>query len=115
MLLIELAKRFKSLVRKIGRSCLRLHKCIFLDSVPNIDEASQRSIDGILGVIHLISGPYLIVITSKLRIGNIHGHAIYKIQSTELVSYARSTSLLNEHQVCFCLSMRRTDECFVII
>ena len=34
-------------------------------------ELYERSIHGIIGIINLISGPYLIVITSKVRIGDI--------------------------------------------
>ncbi len=41
----------------------------------------------------------MIVITSKLRIGDIHEHTIYKVQTTELIPYAHSMSHLNEHQV----------------
>ena len=67
--------------------------------MPNTDGATQQSIRGIIGIIRLISGPYLIVITSKARVGDIHGQPIYKIVSTELIPYARSLSHLNEHQV----------------
>jgi hypothetical protein len=67
--------------------------------MPSTDGATRRSIDGIIGIIRLISGPYLIVITSKVRVGDIHGQPIYKIESTELIPYTRSLSHLNEHQV----------------
>lgn len=67
--------------------------------MPNVDGAIQRTIDGIIGVINLISGPHLIVITSKIRIGEINGHNIYKMQTPELIPYARNMLHLNEHQV----------------
>ncbi len=64
-----------------------------------MDGAIQRSIHGIIGIINLISGPYLIVITSKLRIGDINGHIIYKVQTTDVIPYARNMSHLNQYQV----------------
>ncbi len=71
----------------------------YLDTLPNVDGAIKRSIHGIIGIIHLISGPYLIVITSKLRVGDINGHAIYKVQTTNLIPFTRNTSHLTEQQV----------------
>jgi len=67
--------------------------------LPNVDGAIRRSIHGIIGIINLISGPYLIVITSKVRMGDINGQAIYKVQTTDIIPYARNMSHLNEHQV----------------
>ena len=92
-----------------------MNEIISLDSPPNTDEGSQRSIDGIIGIIHLISGPYLIVITSKLRVGNIHGHAIYKIQTTDFVPFVSSTSHLNESQVIVLVKEHIADYSFEII
>ena len=73
---------------------------MFEGTSPNVDASERRSIHGIVGVIHLISGPHLIVITSKLRVGDVNGQAIYKVQTTDVIPYARGTSHLNEHQVC---------------
>ncbi|CAF5190641.1 unnamed protein product, partial [Rotaria magnacalcarata] len=70
-----------------------------LSSLPNVDGAVRRSIHGIIGVINLISGPNLIVITSKQRMGDINGHAIYKVQTTDIIPYARNMSHLNENQI----------------
>ena len=70
-----------------------------LDTLPNVDRAIRKSIHGIIGIINLISGPYLIVITSKVRIGDINGQAIYKVQTTDIIPYARNMSHLNENQV----------------
>ncbi|CAF0823074.1 unnamed protein product [Rotaria sp. Silwood1] len=67
--------------------------------LPNVDGAIRRSIHGIIGIINLISGPYLIVITSKQRIGDINGHAIYKVQTTDIIPFARNMSHLNEYQI----------------
>jgi hypothetical protein len=70
-----------------------------LDTLPNVDGAIRRSIHGIIGIINLISGPYLIVITSKVRVGDINGQAIYKVQTTDIIPYARNMSHLTEYQV----------------
>lgn len=69
------------------------------DTLPNVDGAIRRSIHGIIGIINLISGPNLIVITSKVRMGDINGQAIYKVQTTDIIPYARNMSHLNEYQV----------------
>ena len=71
----------------------------FSATLPNTDGAIRRSIHGIIGIINLISGPYLIVITSKVRVGDINGQAIYKVQTTDIIPYARNMSHLNEYQV----------------
>lgn len=71
----------------------------FVGNLPNVDGAVQRSIHGIIGILNLIAGPYLLVITSKLRVGDIHGQPIYKIQTTDMIPYTRSLSHLNEYQV----------------
>ncbi|CAF0826250.1 unnamed protein product [Adineta ricciae] len=70
-----------------------------LNNLPNVDGAEQRSIYGIIGIIHLISGPYLIVITSKLHVGDINGQAIYKVQTTDIIPFTHSTLRLTEHQL----------------
>jgi phosphatidylinositol 4-phosphatase len=67
--------------------------------MPDLDGAVQRTIDGIIGIINLIAGPYLIVITSKTLVGDIHGQKIYKIQKIDMIPYARNMSHLNESQV----------------
>ena len=47
----------------------------------------------------LISGPYLIVITSKVKVGDLKGHPIWKVTGTEMLPYKRTTMHLNEQQV----------------
>ncbi len=78
---------------------IKIYFLLFQDTLPNVDGAIRRSIHGIIGIINLISGPYLIVITSKVRIGDINGQAIYKVQTTDIIPYARNMSHLNENQV----------------
>jgi hypothetical protein len=70
-----------------------------VDILPNVDGATRQPIHGIIGIINLIAGPYLIVITSKIRVGDINGKTIYKVQATDVIPYARNMSHLNEYQV----------------
>ncbi|CAF3328579.1 unnamed protein product [Rotaria socialis] len=78
----------------------RAHETIQLHNTsPNVNGARVISIDGIIGIINLISGPYLIVITSKIHVGDINGHEIYRVKTTEIIPYARNTSHLNEYQL----------------
>jgi hypothetical protein len=64
--------------------------------------ANRRLIYGILGVMKLISGPYLIIISSKSKAGMINGEEIWKIDQLELLSYTRNDNHLNDQQVSFC-------------
>ncbi|XP_060553328.1 phosphatidylinositol-3-phosphatase SAC1-A-like isoform X2 [Ruditapes philippinarum] len=51
-----------------------------------------------MGIIRLIAGPYLIVITKKEKVGEIGGHVIWKVTGTELHSYKRTMLHLTEKQ-----------------
>ena len=46
-----------------------------------------------------LSGPYLIVITSKEKVGEIRGNSIWRVTGTEMHSYKRTTMHLTEKQV----------------
>ncbi|XP_046814003.1 phosphatidylinositol-3-phosphatase SAC1 isoform X1 [Vespa crabro] len=61
--------------------------------------ASRRKIWGIVGSIRLLACRYLIVITDALMIGTIAGQQIYKIVSTDVIPYSRSSLHLSEKQV----------------
>ncbi|KAK6178001.1 hypothetical protein SNE40_012847 [Patella caerulea] len=61
--------------------------------------AITRTIYGILGIIRLIAGPYLVVITKKKKVGEINGNTIWQILDTEMHSYKRSTTHLTEGQI----------------
>ncbi|KAK2166809.1 hypothetical protein LSH36_35g08022 [Paralvinella palmiformis] len=67
-----------------------------LQAPPN---AECKLIHGLFGIIRLIAGPYLIVITRKVNIGEIHGQCIYKIVDTEIIPYKKTTLHLNEQQI----------------
>ena len=52
------------------------------EEVNGRDATRMRVCYGVIGVIRLLSGPYLIVITSRLLVAEICGHCIYKITGT---------------------------------
>lgn len=45
-------------------------------------------------------GPYLIVITKREKIGDIDGRTVWKVVSTEVLSFKRTLLHLTEQQVC---------------
>lgn len=61
--------------------------------------ASRRKIWGLVGTIRLLACRYLIVITDAQMCGTIAGHSIYKISSTDVIPYTRSSLHLTEKQV----------------
>ncbi|XP_054715985.1 phosphatidylinositol-3-phosphatase SAC1-like [Uloborus diversus] len=60
--------------------------------------ATSQSICGIIGTIHLIGGPYLIVITKKSIVGDVCGQAIWRIEDTDVIPYARTMLHLTDEQ-----------------
>eukprot|EP00088_Acartia_fossae_P049587 TRINITY_DN5474_c0_g1_i2.p1 TRINITY_DN5474_c0_g1~~TRINITY_DN5474_c0_g1_i2.p1 ORF type:complete len:593 (+),score=84.96 TRINITY_DN5474_c0_g1_i2:28-1806(+) len=60
--------------------------------------ASRKPIHGILGIINLISGPYLIVVTKKVLQGVICGAEVWRILETEIISFSRAEHHLTESQ-----------------
>jgi len=66
--------------------------------IPNM--ASRKPIAGIMGIISLMSGPYLVVITKKARIGALQGGSgdVWRVVETEIISYARSEHHLTQTQ-----------------
>jgi len=69
------------------------------DQIPAI--ASRKPIAGIIGIISLVSGPYLVVITRKARLGALFAGEgeVWKILETEIISYARSEHHLTVEQL----------------
>ena len=61
--------------------------------------ANRKPIAGILGIIPLISGPYLVVVTRKARLGSLQGGEVWRIVETEIISYARSEHHLTPTQL----------------
>jgi len=60
--------------------------------------ASRKPIHGIVGIINLISGPYLIVVTKKILQGVICGAEVWRVLETEIISFSRSDHHLTESQ-----------------
>lgn len=59
---------------------------------------SIKQIWGIFGVIQLIAGKYLILITQIVQIGEILGKTIYRIENVEIIPYQQSELHLTEDQ-----------------
>lgn len=66
--------------------------------LPGADTLKQQ-IYGIFGVIRLTSGPYLIVITKREKIGEIGGHTIWKVLDTALYAFKKTMFHLTEKQI----------------
>ncbi|KAL5021530.1 hypothetical protein ScPMuIL_000685 [Solemya velum] len=60
-----------------------------------------KPIFGIFGIIHLIAGPYLIVITKREKVGELNGHTIWAVTDTEIHSYSKTLFHLTEKQITF--------------
>ena len=74
-----------------------------LDLQPNNGQipavATRKPIAGILGIISLVSGPYLVVVTRKARLGALQGSGeVWRVVETEIISYARSEHHLTQTQ-----------------
>lgn len=61
--------------------------------------ASRKPIAGILGIIPLVSGPYLVVVTRKARLGAVQGGEVWRVVETEIISYARAEHHLTPTQL----------------
>lgn len=61
--------------------------------------ASRKTIYGVLGVIHLIAGPYLVVVTGRTKVGFINSQEVWKLDSAELICYPRTLTHLSDTQV----------------
>ena len=62
-----------------------------MDNQDNVPCNFRKPIAGIVGIISLVSGPYLVVITRKAKLGALLGGQgeLWKIVETEIISYAR--------------------------
>lgn len=60
--------------------------------------ASRKTVYGLVGVLHLIAGPYLILITRRSKVGTLNKQAVWRLDDTEFVPYARSTTFLTSEQ-----------------
>lgn len=72
--------------------------CLQVNNGQIPQSANQKTIYGVLGVIQLLAGPYLIVVTGRKLVGKIAGHKIWKVESAELHSFPRTLTHLSEKQ-----------------
>lgn len=73
----------------------------------------QKPIFGIVGTIKLIAGNFLIVITSKSRVGFLDEHEIFKMDQCELFPYFKSDNHLNENEKKFDIMYKNMVENFL--
>lgn len=88
--------------QRIDFTCLNesINLCFAVGTASQIPTtASRRKIWGLIGTIRLLACRYLIVITDAQMCGTIAGHNIYKISSTDVIPYTRSSLHLTEKQV----------------
>ncbi|XP_072169142.1 phosphatidylinositol-3-phosphatase SAC1-like [Diadema setosum] len=60
--------------------------------------ASRKPVHGLMGIIKLLRGPYLVVITKKEKVGEINGQVVWKVAGTETIPYKKTDLHLNEEQ-----------------
>ena len=53
---------------------------------------------------YCFTGPYLVVITKKTKVGELNGNDVWKVAGTELLSYKRTTLHMNEQQASITFS-----------
>ncbi|XP_067650738.1 phosphatidylinositol-3-phosphatase SAC1-like [Haliotis asinina] len=63
--------------------------------------AITKLIYGVVGIIRLVAGPYLIVMTKREKVGEINGHTIWQLTDTETHSYKRTMLHLTEQQASY--------------
>eukprot|EP00761_Pharyngomonas_kirbyi_P007279 gb/GECH01007289.1/.p1 GENE.gb/GECH01007289.1/~~gb/GECH01007289.1/.p1 ORF type:complete len:595 (+),score=113.39 gb/GECH01007289.1/:1-1785(+) len=67
-------------------------------AVPNDVRLAETKLKGLMGIIRLLSGPYLVVMTRTVYLGNIRGHAIYRLTGARLIPFNESSSSLTSEQ-----------------
>lgn len=60
--------------------------------------ASRKTVYGCVGIVHLIAGPYLILITKRIKVGTLNKQTIWRMSDWQVVPYARSTASLTPEQ-----------------
>jgi hypothetical protein len=63
--------------------------------------ATSQQVHGVIGTINLIAGPYLIVVTACTKVGEISGHSIFRIDSSDLIPHSKTLRHLTDEQVGF--------------
>ena len=60
--------------------------------------ATRRTVYGMVGILHLIAGPYLVLVTRRAKVGMLNKQTIWRVEGTDIVPYARSTISLAPEQ-----------------
>jgi len=60
--------------------------------------AEVKEIYGIVGILHLLAGPYLVVITKRQSIGFIFDDEIFQMKDFEIIPFPKTTMHLTESQ-----------------
>eukprot|EP01137_Pigoraptor_chileana_P014257 Opistho-2@4976 len=63
---------------------------------PRTSDSTVRDICGIIGIIRLLGGPYLIIVTKRKKVGRVYGADVWKATETEVIPFARHTRHLTE-------------------
>ncbi|KAF0301527.1 Phosphatidylinositide phosphatase SAC1 [Amphibalanus amphitrite] len=66
-------------------------------AVPAI--ASRQRVCALLGTVRLLSGHYLVIITRKVRVGEINRCTVWRVEHTEIIPFSRTAAQLTEEQV----------------
>ncbi|XP_013388681.1 phosphatidylinositide phosphatase SAC1 [Lingula anatina] len=61
--------------------------------------AASKFICGIFGIIRLLAGPYLLLITRRVKVGEIGGQSIWRVADTEVIPYKKTLLHLTETQM----------------
>ena len=61
-------------------------------------DATSSVIYGIFGIVNLIAGPYLIVITKRSQTGSVNGEAIWRVEETQVLPFSKTVLHLTETQ-----------------
>lgn len=61
--------------------------------------AETREIYGILGILHLLAGPYLVVVTKRKLVGVLFGDEIWQMKEADIIPFPKGEMHLTETQV----------------
>ena len=61
-------------------------------------DATSSVIHGIFGIVQLIAGPYLVVVTKRSPIGAINGETVWQVDETQIIPFSKTVLHLTEKQ-----------------
>eukprot|EP01087_Luapelamoeba_hula_P009042 TRINITY_DN2305_c0_g1_i1.p1 TRINITY_DN2305_c0_g1~~TRINITY_DN2305_c0_g1_i1.p1 ORF type:complete len:620 (+),score=96.57 TRINITY_DN2305_c0_g1_i1:19-1878(+) len=57
---------------------------------PSGSRTATEEVYGVIGIIRLVAGPYLIVITDRERVGQIAGHDVWRVKGTKIIPFVKA-------------------------